>query len=94
MFTAVLTYPTKLAAKCAIWPESGAAAASPVGKVMTRFLRFKLTKASHLSPNDRFLIGSHSPDGITETGLPVRLPEKKAPELCLQRLEDTFSSPV
>jgi hypothetical protein len=59
-------------------------------EVMTRFLRFKLTKSSHSSPNDRFAIALHSPDGVIETGLPVCPPEKRAPKLCLQRLAAHF----
>jgi len=47
-----------------------------------------------LSPNHRFVIALHSPDGVLETGLRVCPPEKKAVKLGYAVQRDTFSGPV
>ena len=47
-----------------------------------------------LSPDHRFVIAMHSPDGVVETGLPVRRPEKVSVRALSSVLSDTFSSPV
>ena len=48
-------------------------------------------KSSLHSPNDRFVIALHSPDGNLQTGLPVGPPEKRAAELAFWVQQDTFS---
>ena len=48
-------------------------------------------KSSLHSPNDRFVIASHSPDGNLQTGPPGRPPEKRAAELAFWVQQDTFS---
>jgi len=48
-------------------------------------------KSSLHSPNDRFVIALHSPDGNLQTGPPGSLPEKRAAELAFWVQQDTFS---
>ena len=51
-------------------------------------------KVKSLSPNHRFVIASHSPDGVVETGLLLCPPEKKVRKLVREVQWDTFSGPV
>jgi len=44
-----------------------------------------------LSPHHRFVIALHSPDGVVETGLCARPPEKNARKLAGGVRGDTFS---
>ena len=48
-------------------------------------------KSSLHSPNDRFVIALHSPDGNLQTGPPLSPPEKRAAKLAFQLQQDTFS---
>jgi hypothetical protein len=48
-------------------------------------------KSSSHSPNDRFVIALHSPDGNLQTGSPGSPPEKRAAELAFWVQQDTFS---
>ena len=47
-------------------------------------------KSRMLSPDHRFVIAMHSPDGVVETGLPVRRPEKVSVRAILQCPERHF----
>jgi hypothetical protein len=51
-------------------------------------------KVKSLSPNHRFVIALHSPDGVVETGLLVCPAEKKAVKLDCGVRWDTFAGPV
>jgi hypothetical protein len=48
-------------------------------------------KSSSHSPNDRFVIALHSPDGNLQTGPPGSPPEKRAAELAFWVQQDTLS---
>ena len=48
-------------------------------------------KSSLHSPNHRFVIALHSPDGFLRTGLPVSPPEKRSADLAFWVQHDTFS---
>jgi hypothetical protein len=47
-----------------------------------------------LSPHDRFVIALRSPDGVAETGLYARPPEKHAGKLARGVPRETFSGAV
>ena len=51
-------------------------------------------KAKAPSPNYRFVIALHSPEGVAETGLCVWPPEKNARKLARWVRRDTFSGAV
>ena len=53
-----------------------------------------LKRESHLSPDHRFVIALHSPDGVVETGLLNRPTEKKVTKPACNIEGDILSSPV
>jgi len=58
---------------------------------MSELCRGEAAESSSHSPNDRFVISLHSPDGNLQTGLAVSPPEKKAAETGFSVQQDTFS---
>jgi hypothetical protein len=69
----------------------------PLGEPSTECLfagKGETPESSSHSPNHRFVIALHSPDGILQTGLRVGPPEKRAAKLPFKLHHDTFSESV